>query len=531
MTVANTDRSVTAQGNDITTEWPFSFNMPSADSVNVVTTVVATGIQTVIAAADYTVTGLNDPNGGTITYPTVASGAPPLTSATEITIYRNVPQTQLVTVSNQTRYDAKVVEPVWDRLTMMIQDLVGSAAKSLHFPEGDTAIAELPAAAFRANKFLAFNVSGDVTAETPAAIGAVIVSSLTPAPLTGTPSSGTSDEVSRADHDHGTVTSLNGGQLAGHRNILINGNFPIWQRGITATISATEAYLADMWKVQSTGTVLATASRSGVLGAYRHKIQRTAGDTAINLCVLATTVRTINCAHLAGQTVTISFLAKAGANYSPASSRLSTRLVEGGGVDEVCPAIGGFPTLVTTNAYNPIISTTEERYSTQVTLDATTTQLALHFWYEPTGTAGADDWFEVGEVQIELGSVATPFEHRLNEFELCQPYCCMTYSYGTYPGVVTNNGAFIVRGQAVNSIAGALSFKWRYPAEMIYAPTITVYATDTGTSGSLTDTVIGDVAATASFIGSAGCRLANAGTIDLTATTFQKLHAVAEAGL
>ena len=201
MTITNTDRTVTATGNGATTEWPFTFKIPDAASANVVTTVVATGVQSVIDSADYTISGLDDDNGGEVVYPTVASGDPALTSATSITIYRSVPQTQEVAVSNQTRYDAGVVSGVWDRLTMMIQDLSGDSLLALSYPQGDTENNVLPSATLRADKLIAFDSNGAVVVVTLASLGGVVISDIV-ALINGTASAGTSTEVSRVDHVH-----------------------------------------------------------------------------------------------------------------------------------------------------------------------------------------------------------------------------------------------------------------------------------------------------------------------------------------
>jgi hypothetical protein len=45
-----------------------------------------------------------------------------------------------------------------------------------------------------------------------------------------------------------TVPSLNGGQLAGFRNVLINGNLAINQRGVTIAAAAVGSYGPDRWK-------------------------------------------------------------------------------------------------------------------------------------------------------------------------------------------------------------------------------------------------------------------------------------------
>jgi hypothetical protein len=52
-----------------------------------------------------------------------------------------------------------------------------------------------------------------------------------------------------------TVPSLNGGQLAGFRNILINGNLKINQRGVTIAAAAVGAYGPDRWKKVDAGNM------------------------------------------------------------------------------------------------------------------------------------------------------------------------------------------------------------------------------------------------------------------------------------
>jgi len=42
-----------------------------------------------------------------------------------------------------------------------------------------------------------------------------------------------------------TMSSMNGGQLAGRRNLIINGAMNVWQRGTSGTLAATNNYLVD----------------------------------------------------------------------------------------------------------------------------------------------------------------------------------------------------------------------------------------------------------------------------------------------
>ena len=68
----------------------------------------------------------------------------------------------------------------------------------------------------------------------------------------------------------GTVNtpSINGGQIGGRRNLIVNGNFQIWQRSTSETgLGASAGYFtADRWRI-STGN-----------SAGRFTMNRTAGD-------------------------------------------------------------------------------------------------------------------------------------------------------------------------------------------------------------------------------------------------------------
>jgi hypothetical protein len=88
-------------------------------------------------------------------------------------------------------------------------------------------------------------------------------------------------------------------------------------------------------------------------------------------------------------------------------------------------------------------------------------------------------------LQLEVGSVATPFERRPYgmELHLCKRYYQKTYDIGEVPG--TNTGASLWVGgtyaQLTNQTWGAT---WIYPVEMRGTPTVTFYTTS-GTAGSL----------------------------------------------
>ena len=94
----------------------------------------------------------------------------------------------------------------------------------------------------------------------------------------------------------------------------------------------------------------------------------------------------------------------------------------------------------------------------------------------------SNDFYLTG-VQLEVGSVATPFEHRSFGEELirCQRYYEKTYAYGTAPGTATDTGRRLRRTQATAS-SGVQFTDETYEVVKRTTPTITTYSTD-GTSG------------------------------------------------
>jgi hypothetical protein len=218
--------------------------------------------------------------------------------------------------------------------------------------------------------------------------------------------------------------------LAAGKNAIINGGMDIWQRGTSIAYAGGNQYTADRWCFGS-GSVGKTISRQ-VTGdttnlpflQYCMRVQRDSGVTSTLQIKMNQSFETVNSIRFAGQIVTVSYYARAGANYSSASNLLTLDLKSGTGTDQnVDATYTGAATVATSSA---TLTTTWQRFTATGTVSASATEIALIFNYTPTGTAGAADYFEVTGVQLELGTTATTFSRAggtiQGELAACQRY-------------------------------------------------------------------------------------------------------------
>jgi hypothetical protein len=232
------------------------------------------------------------------------------------------------------------------------------------------------------------------------------------------------------------------GSMAAGRNFVINGGMDIWQRGtsISLAASAPATYLSDRW-CATTGANQATTVSRQVTGdttnlpfvQYALRYQRNSGQTGTTGNYLSSSLESFNSIPLAGKTVTYSFYARKGANYSPTSSALDFGLYSGTGTDQNFQ--GTYTGIAAVATSTATLTTTWQRFSVTGTVASTATELAASFLYTPTGTAGAADYYEVTGVQLEVGSVATQFSRAgatiQGELAACQRYYYRMTGAGT----------------------------------------------------------------------------------------------------
>lgn len=333
-----------------------------------------------------------------------------------------------------------------------------------------------------------------------------------------------------------TVPSLNGGQLAGLRNKIINGNFDVWQRGASCSVGTgvSTAYVADRWMGVRSGFVPgATVSLqpAGLTGfRYCARVQRDGGNADTAGINLEQDLETSACIPFQGAAVTLSFYARCGANYSASASALAVRLVSGTGTDQNA-LVGTFTGAANAVDSTATLTTTWQRFSYTVTIGAGVTQLGSRFVHVPTGTAGAADYFEITGVQLEIGSVATPFEHRPYGMELA---LCQRYFQVLADGTVNQT---VATGVAISTTAGQ-THRFISPP-MRTSPTFSISAagdfiaiTATGTSAngptSITGAVLNPIHARIDFSGTNALLVAGDATSVQANATSARMYLSAE---
>ena len=273
---------------------------------------------------------------------------------------------------------------------------------------------------------------------------------------------------------------------------ILNSAMQVWQRGTTSADSVGSPYTADRWQLGRSSIAGATTTRQ-VTGdttnlpniQYCARVQRNPGNATAYTIYFAQTLETINSIPFTAKTVTVSFYARKGANYSEASSYVNANLSYGTGTDQSVIATGltGQTTVISTNA---TLTTTWQRFTMTGTVSSTSTQLALYFSYTPAAVAaGAADYFEITGVQLELGSVATPFHTYAGtiqgELAACKRYFEKSFQLNDAPAngttaLVNTSGAFV--GVSMNN---AYSTYVPFQVEKrTSSPTITLYGNSSG---------------------------------------------------
>jgi hypothetical protein len=268
------------------------------------------------------------------------------------------------------------------------------------------------------------------------------------------------------------------------KNKIINGDFSINQRAFTS-ITTDATYTFDRWRLQTEGDGSCTASpqvftpgAAPVAGYESTNFIRllTASQTSASVrSILAQRIESVR--TFAGQTVTYSFWAKAASGtpklYIEPQQQFGS---------------GGSPSGANTQTGQQItISTSWVRYSATFNIDSISgktigTDNNDYLQFQMWVSAGSDynartnslglqnNTFDIWGVQVEYGSIATPFQTASggsiqNELAMCQRYY---YKHGASGG--TNAGITSGGFYTASTVIGVVNF----PVTMRTGPTMAV---------------------------------------------------------
>jgi len=222
----------------------------------------------------------------------------------------------------------------------------------------------------------------------------------------------------------------------GSRNMLINGDFRVAQRGTSFVSGANndDTYNLDRWTLLSDGNDIVDVTQSTTAP--------TAGLYSIGLDVetinkkfgIIQFVEQRNMVGALGQVVTLSFQARISGTsisnvkavvlaWSGTADTVTSDVVSAWGADGVTPTFATNWTAENTPS-NLAVTSSWATYRIQATIDtANTKNLAVFIWNDDTTTT-LGDFLYLTDIQLEIGAVASPFERRSygEELAFCQRY-------------------------------------------------------------------------------------------------------------
>ena len=288
------------------------------------------------------------------------------------------------------------------------------------------------------------------------------------------------------------------------KNKVLNGDFGIWQRGTSKTgLSDQQVNTADRWLWAGNGTgATRTESRQnftagneipGYEPQYFYRLQQTVAGSGATVQIVDNRIEDVR--TFAGQTVTLSFWAKAD----------SARTI----------AVG------LTQDFNSASGQTGVGFGNNVSLGTTWQRFTLTFTLPSIAgkTIGANSWlgvrfnmplnttftFDLWGVQLEAGSVATPFTtatgNPASELAACQRYYWRAGGDSVYQGF--GNGIALNTGTVQAFIPN--------PTNMRVAPTAIDYGS-LGVTDSVTTTAVTSVTVSQAGKNGSVCNFFTGGT-------------------
>lgn len=262
--------------------------------------------------------------------------------------------------------------------------------------------------------------------------------------------------------------SFNGFGGSGFKNYLYNPKFDVAQRGTVFDNNTTtgKQYTLDRWSTyfyNSNNTRFVTTT-TGEVSNNAIKFGRLDNKTDTFPSYLIQELEIKDSVPLRGKPITLSFWAKKGSGLSsPLFVYLRTGVI---GDESWTANYTGQADAI----YQPQLTTTLTKYTFTTTIGTNIKQIGLIFKIDGhSASATVNDWVWIEKVQLEEGSVATPFENRPYglELSLCQRYYekvdsnrCNIPVYGTGTGFI-GSVKYKVPKRTVPTISLGTASHWR----------------------------------------------------------------------
>jgi hypothetical protein len=289
---------------------------------------------------------------------------------------------------------------------------------------------------------------------------------------------------------------------------VFNSRFTIWQRGTSIAIPAnssavTAIYGPDGWAMETGPLQACTISRQTGMtpdAQFCARFQRDSGQTGTAALTPQQWLETHILSQFIGRQVTLSADIRVGSNFS---GTLQMYVAVGTGTEGRRPRAGSF---TSESAVTPLgvlsVTTSAQRIvqSGAVTIPAGTTQGAVLFRWVPSGTAGANDFFEVGRVVLAPSpGMDPPMTTDMYDLQRAQRWYALPRSH--------------FRGRNETGATPAFTVPMYFPVTMRAVPGVT--------AGTVVSTA-GFSARAAAQITASSCSVdltANAGPVNLTDVT------------
>ena len=260
------------------------------------------------------------------------------------------------------------------------------------------------------------------------------------------------------------------------KNYLINGNFDVWQRGTSHSITGSD-YTVDRWQLIFDGTPAGggtvtrqtfTLGQTDVPNNPKYYLQYDFPNVGTPSNYIRQSIEGVH--NLAGQVTTFSFWAKVPSGTMTISTQFQQEFGSGGSPSSGVYGIGATNFTVTTSWQKFTMTTTIPSISGKTVGTNNNDKLNAAIIFPPSA-AGT---IHLAQAQVEAGDTATPFEVRPYDMELLR---CMRYfiNYGT-----SNIHACVYAGS--QSLADIF-----YRVEMRSAPSATYTAGVAGTTFQVQD--------------------------------------------